>query len=625
VEGTLSHVDMESDSYSMNPALGVITLYDCGGNSSTTQFLLNFDGMTESEAPTVFNTGILMSPPNDMALQLTAENSSINGGSPAGRWVGLPALQRSDLGGSNGWVSLLNYAPPFNSIGTANYAAGMANYVAPAQLMSDVNIGQLWQYGIKAFDFLSSDTGFAALPNGTTVYAGQILAPPAYWSGANGKRYGLDVVYQTGTTGIPNSGATTCTTSATAAQFVCSSATDLSVGQIINVGSATSKQVKYIDATNPTSVLVWTTAAVGTIASPAALSFAAPLMGPEMQLPSKSAGAPTSLAWLQGDMEQNSGATANGVAAWVNVSAGTPGTWAGVPLGNSSGQITPAQITTPSVTVNGQTCTLGASCTVTSGAGNVTGTPPWLQYLGPGGTAEVCNGSLNTDLFYSSFSVPFGDTCTATTALTIHVTGTCTIAGTITATGGANKVAGGSGGGGGGGTAAGTAGTGSSTSPFTGGITIASGGTAGAASGGAGGAASSANTGWQNIFTATGGGADGAATGGGPGGSGGSSGGSGGAGGYGVTLICGQIAGTDGTHTGVINANGSNGSAAPGNNTGSGGGGGGGLIVLSSQSAVSTWPTLNVAGGSGGSCGAFTGCGAGGSGAAGLTAEFQGW
>jgi hypothetical protein len=43
-------------------------------------------------------------------------------------------------------------------------------------------------------------------------------------------------------------------------------------------------------------------------------------------------------------MEQNSRATANGVAAWVNVAAGTPGMWAGIPLGNSSGQIDASQI-----------------------------------------------------------------------------------------------------------------------------------------------------------------------------------------------------------------------------------------------------------------------------------------
>jgi len=344
VEGTLSHVDMESDNLNVASGLGIITLYDCGGSNFAPQFFLNLDGVTESETAAVFNPGILMSPANDLALQLTVTNSSINGGSAANRWVGLPAIARGDMSGVNGWISSLNYSPSISSIGSANYGSGVTAYVAPAQLTGDVNISQIWHYGVKASDFLYSDTGFAAMPNATTLFAGQILAPPSYWSGANGKRYALDVVYQAGTTGSPNGGATTCETSSTANQFVCSSATDLSAGQFISVGTSTNKQIKYIDATNPGSVLVYATSSVGTISSPTTLTFAPPVLGPEMQLTTKSAAAPSALAWSQGDMEQNSGAAANGVAAWVNVAAGTPGTWAGIPLGNSSGQITSSQI-----------------------------------------------------------------------------------------------------------------------------------------------------------------------------------------------------------------------------------------------------------------------------------------
>ncbi len=342
VEGTLSHVDMESDNFNIASGLGIITLYDCGGSNFFPQFFLNLDGVTESETGSVFNPGILMFPANDLALQLTAINSSINGGTPANRWVGIPALARDDMGGSNGWVSLLNYFPSINSIGTSNYSAPA--YLAPAQLIGDVNISQIWHYGMKSFDFLYTDAAFAAVPNATTLFAGQILAPPGYWSGANGKRYALDVVYQTGTTGNPNAGATTCETTSTANQFVCTSATDLSAGQLVTVGTATNKQIKNIDATNPGSVLVWTTSSVGTISIPTTLAFAPPVVGLEMQLPTKSAAAPSALAWSQGDTEQNSSATANGVAAWVNVAAGTPGTWAGIPLGNSSGQIAASQI-----------------------------------------------------------------------------------------------------------------------------------------------------------------------------------------------------------------------------------------------------------------------------------------
>jgi hypothetical protein len=74
------------------------------------------------------------------------------------------------------------------------------------------------------------------------------------------------------------------------------------------------------------------------------LSYTAPVLGSEIQLLTKSAAAPSTLAWSEGDIEENSGAAANGVAAWVNVAAGTPGTWAGIPLGNSSGQISASQI-----------------------------------------------------------------------------------------------------------------------------------------------------------------------------------------------------------------------------------------------------------------------------------------
>jgi len=441
IEGTLSHVDMESDQFNIGSGLGIITLYDCPGSAFNPQFTLNLDGTVESEAAGVFNPGIMVSPANDLALQLTVANSAINGGSAANRWVGVPALVRTDMGGSNGEVSLLNYFPSINSIGVSNFSAGMTESTAPAQLIGDLNVSQLWHYGVKAFDFLYSDAAFAALPNATTVFAGQIVAPPAYWSGANGKRYALDVVYQTGTTGTPNGGNTTCVTqwSVTAytiqnnvititasnkvvpgqtvslggfgtssflngqvltvsvnglsssqfqapityanvslttepgtvlgyGNYVCSSATDLSPGQTIAVGSDSGKLINNVNATNPAQVLVNVTTSVGAFSSPTVLSFTAPVIGPEMQLPTKSAAAPTSLAWSQGDMEQNSGATANGVAAWVNVAAGTPGAWAGIPLGNSSGQITPAQITTPSTTVNGTTCTLGSSCSVTTTA-----------------------------------------------------------------------------------------------------------------------------------------------------------------------------------------------------------------------------------------------------------------
>jgi hypothetical protein len=128
------------------------------------------------------------------------------------------------------------------------------------------------------------------------------------------------------------------------AKAITSSTVDLSYGQYISVGSAVHKQIVGINALNPAAVLVNVNSRVGAIPNPAPLTFSAPVLGSEMQFLTKTAAAPSTLTWSQGDMEQNSKATANGVAAWVNVAAGTPGMWAGIPLGNSSGQIDASQI-----------------------------------------------------------------------------------------------------------------------------------------------------------------------------------------------------------------------------------------------------------------------------------------
>ncbi len=345
VHFTSRNVKIEINS-SLTPGLGAFTMYDCPSNSSVEAFFLDLENTWVAPASTTtagFNfQSFAVSPANDAAISLNI----VNGQFPSGispntttRWVGIPELLRKDAYGSTGWIPLLSYAPPTNSDG------GYSGLKAPISLIGDVNIGQLWQDGIQASDFLYSDTAFAALPNGTTLFAGQILAPPSYWSGANGKRYAIDVVYQTGTTGAPNGGATKCTGTSGTSILSCTSATDLSVGQRITVGTDTNKAIALVDATNSNAVLVHLAGNLGsTYSTGTTLSFSAPVLGPEIQMPTKSSSAPSSLSWLQGDMEQNSNAAANGVAAWVNVAGGTPGTWAGVPLGNSSGQITPSQI-----------------------------------------------------------------------------------------------------------------------------------------------------------------------------------------------------------------------------------------------------------------------------------------
>jgi hypothetical protein len=342
---------------------GAITMYDCPTNDPAIQFNIGAVGLHVVASGDANNAEFSMIPASDYALTVNMAESSVSFSNT--QWViGIPAMARGNMNGNlsnsgSGYVPFYTYSPSTQSNNGSIYDE------APIQLFGDVNISQLWQDGVKASDFLYSDTGFAAMPNGTTLYAGQIIAPPAYWSGANGKRYAVDVVYQAGTTGTPNSGATTCTGTAATSLLTCTSATDLSVGQRISIGTDTGKEIFGINALNPSSVLVQlTTNLSSTYSTATALNFSAPVLGPEIQMPTKSSAAPTTLAWSQGDMEQNSGATANGVAAWVNVAAGTPGTWAGVPLGNSSGQIAASQI---SNTVGSGSVMLGSAVTGSGG------------------------------------------------------------------------------------------------------------------------------------------------------------------------------------------------------------------------------------------------------------------
>jgi hypothetical protein len=90
-------------------------------------------------------------------------------------------------------------------------------------------------------------------------------------------------------------------------------------------------------------------------------------------------------------MEENSGATANGVAGWVNVAAGTPGTWAGIPLGNSSGQIAPTQL---SSTTGTGSAVLATSPTVSGLTGTGTTSLATLNVSGAttlGGSTNIFN------------------------------------------------------------------------------------------------------------------------------------------------------------------------------------------------------------------------------------------
>lgn len=615
----------ENGGASLNAGTGMVTLIPCPGVAVNFPQQLAIDmtggGITASVA---YSPLIAVNPPNDAAVGLSLVNFQM-GLQTSPHFFGIPALSRADSSSqANPRIPLLTYS-----------------YQNASQTVGNFEFSQLYQDAVAASAFMYSDTAFAALPNATTLYAGQILAPPTYWNGANGKRYALDVVYTAGTTGTPNAGGTTCTAPGGTNVMICSSATDLSYGQFIDISTSTNRKISGIDASNATAVVVTSSQGnFGTFTN-ATLNFHTPVLGPEIQLPTKSAAAPTTLAWSQGDIEQNSGATANGVAGWVATASGTgtAANWVGIPLQDANGNLPTTQIAAPSSSTN-PVCPNGPNNTLTtSGCSASTGTPSvapaWLQYLGTGtdgayscatGTCTKSGGVYN----YTTFNVSSGATLNYNTAYAVvYVTGACTINGTIGTAisggqGGGNAGGGGSGGGGGGGTAAGTAGTGVGLYPglaYGGTYGVSAGGTAGTSSGGTGGGGNSLLStapAWYSIVNS------GASAGyywtGAPGGAGGSSGGAGGYEGGGFTLICGSITGT-----GTINMSGQAGGNSTANNVGAGGGGGGGPIVLSSQAAETYSLTLTNSGGAGGSCLSFTGCGVGGTGGAGAQAKFSGW
>jgi len=318
-----------------------------------------------------------------------------------------------------------------------------------------------------------------------------------------------------------------------------------------------------------------------------------------------------------GASASGTGCTSFGTVTNFAASAGTWPSWLVPTVSNSASTpslsviasaIPNSALANSSTTVNGQTCTLGGSCTVAAtGSAMSPNVPGWLQYFGDGSNGSNTNasGNMSGEYNYTTFTVPYGNTVTVNSAagLIVHVSGACTIAGTIEANGAMAGYGNGypmdssGGGGSGGGTAAGTAGL-----PYYYATNIGTtgGGAAGAANGGNGGNGGTLSSGLKHNFLALGAGLDGLYSYGGGGKQGGSTGGAAGNGGAPVILMCASITGTDGTHTGIIDASGGYGAPPAANSTGAGSGGGGGVVVLSSQAAVSTWPSIYTAGGPGG-------------------------
>ena len=273
-----SHMDFEVNS-TINAGQGVFTFYDCPSNSGVESFFVNLDanivgGAGFTTAGFNFPT-IVMSPANDAALGLTVINGELESGTGSNtstRWVGLPELSRNDFYGYAGRIPLLSYAPSTGSTSSS--------------LVGNTQISQLRQHNVFASAFLYSDTAFTALPSGTTLYNGQLIAPPSYWLITSPAQYPLQSVGKGGTTGTLNGGSTTCTGTTGTSVLTCNSATGLSVGQFVSIGTDTGKIISYVDATNSSSVLVNLTNNLGATHSTATtLSYSAPTLGAAIQLP----------------------------------------------------------------------------------------------------------------------------------------------------------------------------------------------------------------------------------------------------------------------------------------------------------------------------------------------------
>lgn len=283
------NMGMEVEDKGLAPGMGMFMLLDCPTDMFPVQFAIDMENTrTAADKGSVNYTTLVMSPPNDLALTLNIVNGVFPNGRPPNttrRWVGIPALTRQDAGGQQGYIPSLTYAPSLTSAGhmTANLDDGRAM----SQCIGDCNIGQLWQYGVQASALLYADPSFSGLPNGTTLFAGQLIASPDAWRSGDAGHLAISVIHQAGTTGIPNRGATRCRAMPHAAQLICDSAADLSVGQHINIGPLQNAIIFRIDATIADAVVVSLDRSAGALPSAVVLSYSAPDVGPPMQLRSE--------------------------------------------------------------------------------------------------------------------------------------------------------------------------------------------------------------------------------------------------------------------------------------------------------------------------------------------------
>ena len=125
----LNNMNMEVDS-AFNTSSGVIQTLDCPYTTVVQyapQFSLNLDSVwvhAAGQGTSGFNfPTLVMSPANDLALNLHVSNSQLQGGIGSNTsvpFVGLPTLAQMNMTKPNGFYAELDYAPSFWSAGLQN-------------------------------------------------------------------------------------------------------------------------------------------------------------------------------------------------------------------------------------------------------------------------------------------------------------------------------------------------------------------------------------------------------------------------------------------------------------------------------------------------------------------------
>lgn len=438
------HVVMEND-VDMTPGLALITLLDCPTSTLIPQFQLTIHASDFAGPSNVTGLTMMQVLPasNRVAAISITDSQMANNVNTTNIIVGVPAISLYGQFGNAGFFSDFHYYPSIQSWGLG--AGAYAQYIQPAQFIGDTFLQNLFQFNVPGSLWLNSDTAYAALPSGTTLAQGMVLAPPAYFDCGTGSgcgRYAVDVVQSAGTTGTLNGGSTTCTNATSGqATVTCTSATGLMTGQYVTTPTG-STRIAIVNAANPSAVLV-TLDNNQTVYTNQPISYTAPVLGKEVQLITKASAIPTAGTWSEGDVLQNSAATAGGTCSWVNTVAGTPGTWIVIPC-NAAYQISyqPGPLTAVSATISGfdkisqastvvnltgsaMSFTCSANPTVTlyeCGTSSTCGSPTTIGTVTVTGAGTAVAGTISSSTINAGDYIAWAITSGTCTALNISVT-----------------------------------------------------------------------------------------------------------------------------------------------------------------------------------------------------------